>query len=58
MLHSSAFDDRHVVPTTAEVTQTAHRAGLSGQRLFPSRGLNFGQLIATVRDSGFAPLVG
>lgn len=57
MLHSSAFDDRHVVPTTAEVTQTAHRAGLSAQRLFPSRGLSFGQLVATVRDSGFAPLV-
>jgi len=57
MLHSSAFDDRHVVPTTAEITRTAHRAGLSAQPLFPSRGLNFGQLIATVRDSGFAPLV-
>jgi hypothetical protein len=46
-----------VVPTTAEVTQTAHRAGLSAQRLFPSGGLSFGQLVATVRDSGFAPLV-
>jgi len=57
MLHSSAFDDRHVVPTTAEVTQTAHRAGLSAQPLYPSRGLSFGQLIASVRDSGFAPLV-
>jgi hypothetical protein len=57
MLHSSAFDDRHVVPTTAEVTQTAHRAGLSAQPLFPSKGLSFGQLIASVRDSGFTPLV-
>ncbi len=57
MLHSSAFDDRHVVPTTAEVTQTAHRAGLSAHRVFPSPGLSFGQLVATVRDSGFAPLV-
>lgn len=57
MLHSSAFDDRHVVPTTAEVTQTAHRAGLSAQPLFPSKGLSFGQLVAAVRDSGFAPLV-
>src|SRR5690606_20144166 len=27
MLHSQAFDDRHVVPTTAEVTQIAHRSG-------------------------------
>jgi hypothetical protein len=57
MLHSSALDDRHVVPTTAEVTQTAHRAGLSAQPLFPSEGLSFGQLVAAVRDSGFAPLV-
>lgn len=57
MLHSSAFDDRHVVPTTAEVTRTAHGPGMSAYRAFPSKGLNFGQLIATVRDSGFAPLV-
>lgn len=57
MLHSSAFDDRHVIPTTAEITQTAHRAGLTGDRLFPSEGLTFGQLVAAVRDSGFAPLV-
>lgn len=57
MLHSSAFDDRHVIPTTAEVTQVAHRAGLSGYRIFPNRGLNFAQLLATIRDSGFAPLV-
>jgi hypothetical protein len=57
MLHSSAFDDRHVVPTTAEVTRTAHGPGMSAYRAFPSKGLNFGQLIATLRDSGFAPLV-
>ena len=57
MLHSSAFDDRHVVPTTAEVTRTAHGPGMSAFRAFPSKGLHFGQLIATVRDSGFAPLV-
>lgn len=46
MLHSSAFDDRHVVPTTAEITQTAHRAGLSAAPLFPSSGLTALQLIA------------
>ncbi len=57
MLHSSAFDDRHVVPTTAEVTRTAHGAGMSAHRAFPTKGLKFGQLIAAVRDSGFAPLV-
>jgi hypothetical protein len=57
MLHSSAFDDRHVVPTTAEVTRIAHGPGLSTLRAFPSKGLNFGQLVATLRDSGFAPLV-
>ena len=57
MLHSSALDDRHVVPTTAEVTRAAHGPGMSAFHAFPSKGLNFGQLIATVRDSGFAPLV-
>lgn len=57
MLHSSAFDDRHVVPTTAEVTRTAHGPGMSAYRAFPSKGLNFAQLIGTLRDSGFAPLV-
>lgn len=57
MLQSSAFDDRHVIPTTAEVTRIAHGPGLSAYRAFPSRGLHFGQLIAAVRDSGFAPLV-
>jgi hypothetical protein len=57
MLHSSAFDDRHAVPTTADVTRTAHSPGMSAFRAFPSRGLGFGQLIATLRDSGFAPLV-
>jgi len=57
MLHSSAFDDRHVVPTTAEITQTAHRAGLSAAPLFPSSGLTAAQLIASLRDSGFTPLV-
>lgn len=57
MLHSSALDDRHVVPTTAEVTRIAHTAGLSSKPIFPSSGLSFGQLVASVRDSGFAPLV-
>ena len=57
MLHSSAFDDRHVVPTTVEVTRKAHGAGLSPGRAFPSAGLHLDQLTAAVRDSGFAPLV-
>jgi hypothetical protein len=57
MLHSSALDDRHVVPTTAEVTRKAHGPGMSEQPAFPSTGLSFVQLVATVRDSGFAPLV-
>lgn len=56
MLHSSALDDRHVIPTTAEITQTAYKTGLSADPLFPSNGLNFSQIVATVRDSGFAPL--
>ncbi len=30
---------------------------MSAYRAFPSKGLNFGQLVATLRDSGFAPLV-
>lgn len=57
MLHASAFDDWHIVPTTAEVTQAAHRFGASARPLFPSRGLAFTQAQAAVRDWGLTPLV-
>lgn len=57
MLHASAFDDWHIVPTTAEVTQAAHRAGFSVRPLFPTRGLTLPQMEAAVRDWGLTPLV-
>lgn len=57
MLHSSAFDDRHVVPTTAEVTLAAHGSGASVYRAFPSAGLHPHQLMVVLREKGFAPLV-
>lgn len=57
MLHSQAFDDRHIVPTTAEVTQIAQRTGAAILRGLPSKGLSLGQLAQAVRDSGFTPQV-
>jgi len=55
MLHSSAFDPRHSVPTTTNITISAHkRAGL-GKRLFPSRGLTLQQICEAIKDQGLAP---
>lgn len=55
MLHSSAFDPRHSVPTTTDITISAHkRAGL-GKRLFPSKGLTLQQICEAMKDQGLAP---
>ena len=55
MLHSSALDDVHIIPTTAELTKAANL--FASRRAFPSPGLSIEELIATVRDAGFAPLL-
>ena len=57
MLHSSALDDYHHVPTTAEITVTANRRVALGSPTFPSKGLTLAQLLEAIKDQRLAPLV-
>jgi hypothetical protein len=57
MLHSSAFDDHHAVPTTADITRAAHRHGSLGSRIFPSSGLTPQQLGEAVQEHDLSPLL-
>ncbi len=57
MLHSSAFDDHHAVPTTADITRFAHRTASLGARMFPSTGLNIYQVCEAIKGAGLAPVV-
>jgi len=57
MLHSSAFDDHHAIPTTADVTRFAHRTASLGDRVFPSRGLNVHQLCEAIKEARLAPAI-
>lgn len=57
MLHSSAFDDHHAIPTTADVTRFAHRTASLGDRIFPSRGLNVHQLCEAIKEARLAPMI-
>lgn len=56
MLHSSAFDDVHAVPTTADITQAAHKTASLGSRVFPSNHLSTYQLLEAIKEHGFAPV--
>lgn len=57
MLHSSAFDDHHAIPTTADITRFAHRRASFGGRVFPSTGLNIFQVCEAIKEAGLAPVV-
>lgn len=57
MLHSSAFDDHHAIPTTADITRNAHSKHSFGSRIFPSQGLNFYQICDAIREQKLAPLI-
>ena len=57
MLHSSAFDDHHAIPTTAEITRDAHSRHSYGARIFPSQGLNFWQICDAIKELKLAPLI-
>jgi len=57
MLHSSAFDDHHAIPTTADITRFANRTASLGARVFPSTGLTIYQLCEAIKESGLAPIV-
>lgn len=57
MLHSSAFDDHHAIPTTADITRDAHSKHSFGSRVFPSQGLNFYQICDAIKEQKLAPLI-
>lgn len=57
MLHSSAFDDHHAIPTTAEITQAAHQTASMGDRVFPSSGLSIQQVREAIKEHGLSPIV-
>src|SRR5690606_30754711 len=57
MLHSSAFDDLHAIPTTSDITLAAHRNGSLGARVFPSQGLQLVQICEAIAASGFVPQI-
>ncbi len=56
MLHSSAFDDHHAIPTTADITQAAHKRASLGARIFPSAGLNIFQICEAIKEQNLSPL--
>jgi hypothetical protein len=57
MLHSSAFDDHHAIPTTAAITALGHWTTPTGQRTFPDSGLQVQQVLAVINEQGLAPLL-
>ena len=56
-LQSSAFDDFHAIPTTAEITKAAHKTTSFGSRTFPSEGLTDFQLYEAIKELGLSPMV-
>lgn len=57
MLHSSAFDAYHAIPTTADITTFAHKSTSHGHRPFPSIGLSLAQLCGAIVENGMSPVV-
>ncbi|MBI4005735.1 MAG: hypothetical protein HY356_03605 [Gammaproteobacteria bacterium] len=57
MLHSSAFDDHHAIPTTADITRDAHKRHSFGTRVFPSKGLNILQIYEAIKERDLVPLI-
>ena len=56
-LQSSAFDDFHAIPTTAEITKLAHKTASLGSKTFPSSGLTDFQLYEAIKELGLSPMV-
>lgn len=57
MLHSSAFHERHSIPTTVDVTRAAHRTASLGRRVFPSAGLLIEQLLEAIKEQHLSPII-
>ena len=56
-LQSSAFDDFHTIPTTAEITKAANKTASSGERIFPSKGLFDFQLFEAIKELNLSPMI-
>lgn len=57
MLHSSAFHERHALPTTVSITLAAHKTASLGSRVFPSEGLLMHQLLEAIKEHQLSPIV-
>ena len=57
MLHSSAFDEYHAIPTTADITRDAHKRHSFGTRIFPSKGLHVLQIDEAIKEQNLVPLI-
>jgi hypothetical protein len=58
LLHSSAFDAHHAIPTTAEITSIGHATMPDGRRVFPADdGLYWEQMLEVVKGRGLAPMI-
>ena len=57
MLHSSALDEFHAIPTTAEITLVGSDHTPMGRRAFPSTGLTMAQLCEVIKQQDLAPLI-
>lgn len=58
LLHSSAFDAHHAIPTTADITSIAHATVPDGRRVFPAdNGLYWDQMLEVVKGHGLAPMI-
>ncbi|SHK13466.1 hypothetical protein SAMN05216369_0610 [Marinobacter antarcticus] len=53
MFHSSALDDHHAIPTTAEITTSAEQFGA---RAFPSKGMTMNQILEAIHRQNFNPV--
>jgi hypothetical protein len=53
MLHSSAYDEHHSIPTTAQITQSAQSFG---RRPFPSTGLTLEQILEAIHKQNLNPI--
>ena len=55
MLHSSALDDNHRIPTTVDITRAAHDKLPSGKNPFPSSGLTVEQIGEAIKANHLSP---
>lgn len=58
MLHSSAFDDHHAIPTTSDVTRFAYRSLREGAHVFPAvDGLDNRQILEAIARAHLTPVL-